>query len=189
MNYHSVFLSGEKRQKICNICASGLKSFMPLTSSLIRWIKSTSRSRFLRCFHLSFSSFLQNPSLNVVFVCDECRSRRNDPPAIWKSLPIPALRFASSVSIIHKQNRYSDTASLIFSRRSSRKHGEFSIDPLIAAWGRRGTSANQMAALSPPWWWTASTSDVRVSDGLAVSLSHSRSVPQWDVQGEGHTDI
>ncbi len=21
--------------------------------------------------------------------CDECRSRRNDPPAIWKSLPIP----------------------------------------------------------------------------------------------------
>lgn len=105
--------------------------------------------------------------------CDECRSRRNDLPAIWKSLPIPALRFASSVSIIHKQNRYSDTASLIFSRRSSRKHGEFSIDPLIAVRGRRGTSANQMAALSPPWWWTASTSDVQVSDGLAVSLSQS----------------
>lgn len=162
---------------------------MPLTSRLIRWIKSFSRSRFLRRFHL-FVLLLPPKPESQCGICFVMNAEAGVTIGqLFESLPMPALRFASSVSIIHKQNRYGDTASLIFSRRSSRKHGEFSIDPLIAAWDRQGTSANQTAALSPPWWWTASMSDARVSDGLAVSLSHSRSVREWDFQGEGHPDI
>lgn len=77
---------------------------MPLTSRLIRWIKSSSRSRFLRRFHLFVLLLPPKPEsqCGICFVMNAEAGITIGP--LFESLPMPALRFASSVSIIHKQS-------------------------------------------------------------------------------------
>lgn len=183
MNYHSVFLSGGKRLKISNICASGLNPSCHWQQVKSDELRALPEADSRRSCALLIPSFRPESRRDICFVT-------NAETGVTISLLFESLYLSQCLFCFHNSQTWSIqwhwfSHSLSQEFQETRRILNRSFDSCVGQAGHLGQSDG---GVQPPMmmnsiyercageWWAR-----RVF--ISVATRH------WDVQGEGHPNI